>query len=342
MKRVEIINPRTAVIGETADPIAGAGEVRVRVYRCGICGSDLHAFKGEHPFISLPAYPGHELAGVIDQVGSGVKGWSIGDRVCVQPQLICGECPLCESGRYNICVNLRVMGCQGSGGLADYILSPATMLHRLPDTVSFDQGALVEPLAVGVRAVRRGGGVAGRTVLIQGAGTIGLACLMVARVYGAAFTVITDTRYDRRKRAEEIGADIAAEPADIEWREWTDKYLKGLGFDIVLECVGIEVTARQAINLVRKGGRIVIAGVFGDDVAIPMKYVQDRELEILGTLMYSKSDFSEALRLIAEDRVPVDRLVSHHLSLGEVPSFFALLDDPKQPSGKMMVHCVSE
>ena len=205
MRRVEIVNFRTAVVSETADPAAGAGEVRIRVHRCGICGSDLHAFKGEHPFISLPAYPGHELAGVIDQLGSGVKGWSIGDRVCVQPQLICGECPLCESGRYNICVDLRVMGCQGPGGLADYILSPAAMLHHLPDTVSFDQGALVEPLAVGVRAVRRAGNVGGRTALIQGAGTIGLTCLMVAKVYGTALTVITDTREDRRERAREIG-----------------------------------------------------------------------------------------------------------------------------------------
>ena len=118
--------------------------------------------------------------------------------------------------------------------------------------------------------------------------------------------------------------------------------MKGLGFDIVLECVGIEATARQAINLVRKGGRIVVAGVFGDDVTVPMKYVQDRELEIFGTLMYSKSDFSEALRLITEDRVPAERLISHHLSLEEVPSSFALLDDPGQPSGKMMVRCVSE
>jgi L-iditol 2-dehydrogenase len=260
----------------------------------------------------------------------------------VQPQLVCGECLLCESGRYNICASLRVIGCQSPGALAKYVLSPAAMLHRLPDHVSFEEGALVEPMAVAVRAVRRAGNIGGRTALIQGAGTIGLACLMVSKAYGAALTVVTDTREDRRRRAKEIGADVAAEPSMIEQHTWMQKHLGGLGFDIVLECVGIEATLRQAIEVVRKGGRIVVVGVFGDDVSIPVKYVQDRELEILGTLMYVRDDFAEALRLIAKRLVPAERLITHRVDLEDIPSAFALLDDRRECSGKVMVALSSE
>ncbi len=337
MRRIEIVSPEKAVIAETETPEPGRDEVLVRIHQCGICGSDLHAYKGKHPFIDLPATPGHETAGVIDSVGSEVTGWNIGDRVCVEPQLICGECPLCDSGRYNICTSLRVMGCQGAGALADYLVSPASMLHRLPDHVSFEQGALVEPLAVGVSAVRRAGCIGGRKMLIQGAGTIGLACVMVAKAYGAGWVVATDTREDRRKRAEEVGADTVVRPEDVDDENWIRDHVGEMGFDVVIECVGIEATVRQAIQRVRKGGRIIIVGVFEEDVCVPMKLVQDRELELLGALMYVREEFAEALRLIGNHQVPAEKLVTHRVPLEDVPSVFGLLEDPETCSGKVMV-----
>jgi len=339
MRHVEIVSPKTAIVTDVPIPEPSTSEVRIRIHRCGICGSDLHAFKGKHPFIDLPATPGHEMAGVIDSVGSDVSGWKAGDRVCVQPQLVCGECALCESGRYNICANLRVMGCQGAGGLAEYLVSPASMLHRLPDDVTFEQGALVEPLAVGVRAVRRAGCVGGRKVLVQGAGTIGLACLMVAKAYGAGWVVLTDIREDRRRRAEAVGADVVMKPEDIDDASWVRDHLGDLGFDVVIECVGIEATVRQAVYRVRKGGRIIIAGVFEEDVSVPMRLIQDREIEIQGTLMYVRDEFAEALRLIAERQVCAEKLVTHRMSLEDVPSAFNLLSDPEVPSGKVIVDC---
>jgi len=327
MKRLVISSPNKVSAEKKSVPEPGAGEVLIRVAYCGICGSDIHAFQGKHPFIPLPATPGHEFSGTIVDTGSGVSGFEKGDRVICEPNLICGECYNCKTGRYNICENLRVMGCQGEGAMADYFAAPADKTIAIPDRLSLRDAVLVEPLAVGVHAARKGGDLFGKNVVIIGAGTIGLMTLASVAKSGAKRIIVTDLSDNRLKTAKKLGATriINAAGTDI-----VDKLLSSKpyeGYDVVFECVGIEKSIRDAIVIVRKGGRVVVCGVFGSETTVRMADVQDRELELIGSIMYIRRDITDAVDLLADGYCPADLFLSKEFPLDEAErAFSAALD----------------
>ncbi|MHB8896577.1 MAG: zinc-dependent alcohol dehydrogenase, partial [Candidatus Geothermincolia bacterium] len=170
MLRAMLHGPGNLVLDQAPEPVPGTGDVLVEVSACGICGSDLHSFRGEHPLVIYPVTPGHEFSGVVVAAGAGVEPDVVGSRVCVEPSLYCGGCPRCRSGRYNICDNLKVMGFQAPGAMCGLVAVPAHRLHPLPDGVDLLSGALAEPAAVGVHAVARSGVKGGERVLVVGAG----------------------------------------------------------------------------------------------------------------------------------------------------------------------------
>ncbi len=294
----------------------------LKIAYSGICGSDLHAYQGKHPFIDLPATPGHEFSGYIEAVGEGVTGFTKGQRVTVEPSLVCGKCYLCKTGRYNICESLRVMGCQGDGAMADYFVVPADKVVAIPDNLSLKHAALVEPMAVGVHAVRRSKIQVGSNVVILGAGTIGLGILQVAKMAGAKRIVVTDLIDDRLELAKQLGATRVINPKkeDPVKTLLTEKPYEG--WDVIFEAVGIETTIRQALDIVRKGGQVVVVGVFGDETKVIMGNVQDRETEIIGTLMYLRRDFSDAVDYIASGQVQVEPLITSIFPLDDVAKAF--------------------
>ena len=208
MRRLIIPEPKNIILENVEEPTPGSKEVTIKIAYCGICGSDLHAFKGEHPFISLPATPGHEFSGIVSTIGKNVYDFKAGDRVTVEPSLVCGQCYNCKTGRYNICLNLRVMGCQGDGAMADYLIVPADKVVPIPKNLSLKHAALVEPLAVGVHAVKRGGDLFNKNVVIIGAGTIGLSVLLCVVKAGAKNIIITDLSYERLELARQLGANL--------------------------------------------------------------------------------------------------------------------------------------
>ncbi|MGC9399492.1 MAG: zinc-dependent alcohol dehydrogenase [Anaerolineae bacterium] len=341
MRQVELHAPEEIRLIETPRPQPGPQEVLIAVAEVGICGSDLHAYHGKHPFITLPVVPGHEFAGLVAEVGAEVTDFAPGDRVTVEPSLVCGECYNCRHGRYNICSNLRVIGCQTPGAMAETIAVPTEKVLRLPDGVSWVQGALAEPLAVGVRAARRAEFEPGANVMILGGGTIGLMTLQAAKALGAGTVMVSELLPERLALAKELGADVLVNPGETDLLDAVEETFGERRADVIIECVGIGATVREAIRVARKGTRIVIAGVFEQDISVSMGLVQDHELELIGTLMYVDDDFPTALRLLAEGQARAEPLVSHRFPLEEAAEAFAVADE-RQGALKVLIDVWTE
>lgn len=320
-------------VRETDDVVAQHGEALVAVHRVGICGSDIHAFRGQHPFIHPPIVLGHEFAGRV-MTAPADSGFKPGDRVTVEPSLVCGLCRNCRSGRYNICEHLRVIGCQSRGAMADLIAVPADRMLRLPDSMSWDEACLVEPLAVGVHAVRRADLSPGDSILILGAGTIGLMCLSAAKSMGAASVTVADPVAWRRDLAVKLGADeTCADPESCA----SPQAPAAQAPDIIIECTGHGEAVATAVRLSRKGGRIVIVGVHGKPALVEIGLIQDWELDIRGALMYTRGDFEEALNLITERRVLTEPIITHRMLLANVANAFETLNDPEAEALKVIL-----
>jgi len=234
-----------------------AGSVRLRVHAIGICGSDLHVLHGHHPFVTYPVWPGHEVAGVVEAIGEGVDPTWIGRSVVLEPGLACGTCRTCARGDVHLCEVLRVMGFQAPGAMATRFDAPVRRIHPLPAGIPVEHGALIEPLAVAVRAWRACAPLAGRDVVVVGAGTIGLMCALVARAEGAE-VVVAEVDAERRALASERFG-LVARPE-----------VRPDGADLVAECVGHELALRAAVHGLRKGGEVLVIGVHGRDATLPV------------------------------------------------------------------------
>jgi L-iditol 2-dehydrogenase len=336
MKQVELHAPEDIRLIESPRPRPGPDELLLKVASVGICGSDLHAYHGKHPFIRLPVVPGHEFAGTVVEVGADVGHFAPGQRVTVEPSLVCGHCYNCTHGRYNICEHLQVIGCQTPGAMGEYLTVPASKALLLPDNVTWDQAALVEPLAVGVHAVRVAGFAPGANLLILGAGAIGLMTLQAAKAMGAGRVMITDLLPGRLELARSLGADVAVNPRTMHLGEALGEAFGPARADAIVECVGVAATVRDAIHVARKGTRIVLAGVFEEEVPVKLGWVQDRELELVGTLMYAADDFPTAIRLLSEGKVQAEPLITHRFPLSRAAEAFAVADG-RQDALKVLV-----
>jgi 2-desacetyl-2-hydroxyethyl bacteriochlorophyllide A dehydrogenase len=310
-------------------PVPGDGELLVHTALVGVCGSDTHAALGHHPFIDLPYHPGHEAVGVVIAAGKGVEGFASGDRVVIEPNLFCGQCPQCRSGRYNICQELKVFGCQTPGAMADQFTVPADRVHRVPEGMTDMAAALIEPLATPVHAVAKAGDLTGRNVVVLGAGPIGLLTLIAARHAGAGRIMVTDLMADKLDRALRLGADVAlpADAPDLVTR--AHAALDG-PVDVVFDCVAREQSMAQAIDLVTKGGRIIVVGVgAAGSTPIRLDLIQDREIRVEGTLMYTAEDYRAAISLIALGAVDTSEIVTATYALEDAGDAFAASLDPR-------------
>jgi len=286
MRQVVISSPGVVELREVALPEPGKGEVRVRSRLIGICGSDLHGLAGNHPFIKFPYVPGHEVVGTVEKVGAEVGDLREGARVILEPNLFCGVCIYCASGRYNLCEDLVVVGAQMAGGMAEAFKAPADRFHLVPEGMSDAEAALVEPLSTAVHAAELAGGLEGRTVAVLGGGTIGLLVLITACCAGATAVAVSEPVSSKRARASRLGASFCCDPLEGDPVAAIRDALGGRP-DIVFDCVASQASIGQAIRLAEKAGRIVVVGVSAGDVTIPLHIVQDREIRIEGSLMYS-------------------------------------------------------
>lgn len=323
MRRVVIYPGRIAV--EAADvPVPGPNEALVRTLAAGVCGSDLHAAHGRHPFVSLPYRPGHEVVGVVEVAGSAVEGYAPGQRVIVEPDLPCWTCKMCTSGRENLCENLQFFGCgYPQGGMADYFTLAANRLHPVPDTLDDPTAAIIEPLSTPVHAVRLAGDVADRAVAVLGAGTIGLFTLAVLRAHGAGKVVSTDPNLAKRERAAALGADatIDARAPDVAGQV---RQALGGSADIVFDCVAIQSSMDQAIAIADKGGTVMVVGVPAREVTVPLPIVQDHQIRIQGSATYLPEDYAESAVLLGRGAVRTADFVTATRPLDQVAEAFEL------------------
>ncbi len=323
MQRV-VVSPEGVEVTIVARPEPAAQEVLVSTKIAGVCGSDVHAAHGRHPFISLPYAPGHEVVGVVEGVGVEVNRVSVGQRVTVEPDLPCWTCKMCLSGRENICENLQFFGCGYSqGAMADVFTIDANRVHVVPEELDDLTAALIEPLSTPVHAVGLAGGADRKTIVILGAGTIGLLVLAVVRHDNAARVVVTDVRADKRERALRLGADVVIDPT----RETAVQDVRqalGESADIVFDCVGSESTVRDAISLASKGGTVVVIGVPTGDVSIPLALIQDHQIRIQGSATYLPSDYARSIDILRAGGVNVAEIITAQLPLGSAPEGFAL------------------
>ncbi|TET61078.1 alcohol dehydrogenase [Candidatus Aerophobetes bacterium] len=338
MLQAKLVAPEKILFEKTKIPLLGEKEVLIKVKICGVCGSDVHSYKGKHPFVHPPIVLGHEFSGVIHQIGTRVNSFSPGDRVIVEPNIVCGKCYNCLHGRYNICTNLKVVGCVGyDGAFAEYVAVPEKKVLRLPGNISFEKAALVEPVAVAVHAVRKAKQKINDVVVILGAGTIGLLVMQVAKLAGAGKVIVTDVLDYRLKKAGELGADRLVNPASQDLIKIIQEKYGRNEVDLIYDCVGIEETISQAIQIARKGIRIMVIGVPEERIEVDLSLIQDRELEIVGSLMYVREDFKAAIDFIQKERLKVKPLVTHHFKLKDVDKAFHLITEEKKEVLKVLI-----
>jgi L-iditol 2-dehydrogenase len=337
MKQAIMTAPGQIEFREVPAPTAGPGQVLVRMKRIGVCGSDIHVFHGKHPYTSYPVVQGHEVSGVVEEAGPGVKGLSRGDAVTFQPQVTCGKCYACAHGAYHICDHLKVMGFQTTGAASELFAVDAAKVLRLPPGMSLEHGAMMEPLAVAVHAIGRGGGVAGRKVVVLGAGPIGNLVAQAARGLGAASVLITDVSEYRLGLAARCGLPEGVNPSMADLGEEIRRRFGEAKADLILECVGAQKTIEQAVAVARKGTDIVVVGVFGDRPTVDLGVVQDRELRLIGTLMYQEPDWRQAIALVEAGKVNLEPLVTDRFPFDRYLDAYRHIDANRERAMKVMI-----
>ncbi len=305
----ETVDFITRDLGEPA-----ADEVIVKVKASAICGSDLHIYKGKHPSVALPATIGHEFSGDVAAVGSDVKNIAVGQRVTVEPCIVCGVCDACRHGDYGYCEQISFTYRNGDGAMADYVKVKSPYVYPLPDHMSYEAGALIEPLSVATHAVRRADIRLGENVLVIGAGAIGILVAALCRASGAGEVVVVDYSEHRLHLAAEMGATRTVNPGMVESVEDTvHEVTLGKGMDKSIECVGREATFTQAMECLRRGGLATIVGIFEEpQININAMRFINYEIRVQGAQGYCW-DFPIALKMSRE--IDLEKLVTHAFPL---------------------------
>ena len=314
---------------EAEKPVPGPAEVLIRLKASGICGSDVHGLDGSTGRRIPPLIMGHESSGVIESIGTEVDGYAPGDRVTFDSTVYCGECAYCREGNVNFCENRQVLGVacdeySRSGTFAEYVVVPQRILYPLPENVSFAQGAMIEPLSVALHGVRISPLVIGDTVLVIGAGVIGLLVLQSLRTAGAGRVYVADIDEDRLAMAKKLGADEVFNPKSCELPAEMAKRTDDLGVEIAIDAVGTENTVVSAIKSVRKGGFVTAIGNIAPEIKLPLQYLISRQITLRGSNA-SSGEYGAALQLMQSGRINLDPLISSVAPLEEGAAWFERL-----------------
>lgn len=322
-------------------PVPAPGEILLRLEYVGICGSDVHYLENgrigdfvvEGDFIL-----GHECAGTITAVGEGVTSLKPGDRVALEPGCTCGQCEFCKSGRYNLCPDVRFLATPPYHGcLMNYMTFPANMAFRLPDKLSTKEGALVEPLSVGMHAAKQGRVTVGSSVTILGAGCIGLVTLLACRAFGATDITVVDVIPKRLEYARKLGATATVNAAETDPLEYLENRTAGAGTDIVIETAGSPKTIAQTPYLVKRGGTIVLVGLSPEDV-IPFNFarIMAKEAEIQSVFRY-RNIYPQAIRAIDKGLIDISGIVTHEFDFTDTAKAFDFVIHHKQEVVKAVI-----
>lgn len=317
MRALRVVEPNVIELQDIPEPPHRTGEVRVKVEYAGVCGSDMAIIDGSYPFSPYPLTPGHEFSGRVVESDRGSM-FSEGELVTALPILTCGECAGCCADEQNHCVSLSILGVQVDGAYAEEIVVPEGVLVKVPEGMTSELAALVEPVSVAVHINRRAAVGPGQNVAVIGAGVIGNLVLQVSRARGAERVLAIDRVEERLQLARELGADWSVNGAEVDPVAFTRENLDA-GFDVVFDLVGKEATVEQAIHMTRPGGIVGLIAVPHGTRPFRINYAEAfrKELSLVFSRMYDKRDFEETLCLLSAGEVDPERLVTHRLSLDQ-------------------------
>ena len=329
MKALLLSEYKHLEIRDLPTPVPGPNDVLIQVAACGICGSDVHGYDGSSGRRIPPIVMGHEAAGVVVSVGSAVDAFHQGDRVTFDSTVYCGACEFCRRGEVNLCDNRQVVGvsCEEyrrNGAFAEYVTVPERLLYRLPATLSFAQAAMLEAVSVALHAVNVSKIRDEDTVLVIGAGMIGLLILQAARAAGCSRIFIADIDASRLQLAVELGADRTVPLSGAELVSEIQRLTDGSGVHVVLEVVGRDETVNAAINCVRKGGTVTLVGNIAFQVSMPLQKVVTRQIRLQGSCA-SAGEYPQAIELVASEKIKVDPLITAVAPLSDGPEWFQRL-----------------
>jgi L-iditol 2-dehydrogenase len=336
MRALVFTGPGAMPLQQHEDPLPGVGEVVVAVRAAGICGSDVHGYLGATGRRRPGVVMGHEAAGDVVALGSGVTSVREGDRVALRSILACGACERCRSGQPNICTDRRGMGMHFDGAYAERILVPESLLLPLPDTLSYEDGALIEPLAVAMHAVNRTPFESMDFVVVVGAGAIGLLTLLAARSRGAGSIVVTDLSTHRLEVARAQGADLTIDVGSVDPVAVIAAATNGRGADAVFEAVGVAATVTQSLAVARAGGQVTWIGNSVPVVEMPMQDLVTRELTVRGAYGFAE-EFEQAADAIATGWIDVHPLIECVAPLEAAPELFRRLGDGSLAAVKVVL-----
>ena len=340
MRQAVLTTPGDIIIRDI--PMPGElqpNEILLKIHKIGVCGSDIHVFHGKHPFVTkYPVIQGHEYSGEIIKVGTNVRSAKPGMKATARPQVVCGKCPPCKRGQYNVCQNLTVQGFVANGSAQDFFVVTEDRIVVVPDSVTYDQAALIEPAAVGAHSTIRAGDLKGKNVVVAGSGTIGnlIAQFVIAR--GAKKVLLTTAKSDFRLGiAKKCGI---AETANLSKEKFPDAVKRVFGeegFQVGFEAAGAQGAVTDLIAGVENGGTIIIVGVFEENPVVNMGFLGEHELNVLGSMMYRQEDYEEAVRFIAEGRILTTPLITSHFPFEEYLAAYKFIEKQGDKSLKVMI-----
>jgi len=334
MRAIEVTKPNQLTIVDREIPQIKADQVLIRVKAAGICGSDVHLYHGGNAFATYPRVPGHEFVGEIEKVGTEAKNINIGDHVVVDPVVSCGHCYPCRIGRHNVCKSLQVFGVHRDGGFQEYVVANYKQVYQLPKETPWEIAATVEPYSIAAQVINRGRLVKDDTVLICGAGPIGLIILQVVKMMGAKAAII-DIVASRLDKAKAMGADLVINSKEQNMVKEVMTFTQQEGANLIFEATGnIKVLESCIHDIASPAGRIVVLGFSKDLVKIPQVDIMSRELEIIGTRL-NNNRFAEVLQWFAEGKVNPAQIISHTFAFEKIQDAFNMID--QQPEDVLKI-----
>lgn len=337
MRQQVMTAPKQIEFRDVPMPTVTDDQVLLKMMNIGICGSDIHVYQGAHPFTSYPVTQGHEVSAEVVAFGNNVTGLRVGQKVTVQPQVVCGTCYLCTHGKYNLCENLKVMGFQTTGMASEFFAVDREKVTPLPDTMTFEEGSLIEPTAVAVHAIKQAGDIQGKGVIVLGAGPIGNLVAQAALALGAKTVLITDISDLRLQIASESGIphtlntkneDLAAKIAEI---FGSDKA------DVIYDCAGTDITINQAIHQARKGSMIILVAVFEKPATVDLAVLNDHELDLNTSMMYRNEDYLDAIRLVEAGKINLQKLISKVFPFEDFAKAYEYIDANREATMKVII-----
>lgn len=337
MLKANLTAPYTIDLQEAPVPVIKDSEVLLKVLYVGICGSDIQMYHGKHKYMTFPVVFGHELSASIVEVGKAVTDFSVDELVTVEPQIYCGVCYPCQIGRFNVCEKLKVQGVHSDGYMAQFVAVDPKFLHKCDISMNPQQVALVEPLAVGVGAVKRAPNYKGANVLVVGAGTIGNMAAQAAKALGAAKVMVSDINVKKLALAKTCGIDFAINVAETSLKEAIDEHFGLRKADIIIDAAATRSGFKSMLEVARRSSTIVVTGNYKEPLEIEIPILQRQEISLLGHMMYVREDFEDAISFIKEGKIHTDGFITAVYPFKKTLDAFHYIDEYPNDFMKILV-----